>query len=118
MKNILFLGLFLISIFSKAQTASTLANPEIFRGVLYDLSSGQHLEGASVSIECDAAKIATMTDDNGYFMLMGAPKSCLRIRISMTGYEDKILENIQRVQDVEYYIGLEQKRVKQPTKFN
>ncbi|MEO6188975.1 MAG: carboxypeptidase-like regulatory domain-containing protein [Saprospiraceae bacterium] len=104
--------------FTNAQVNTSIFPTETFRGVLYDLQTGQHLEGASISIECDQISVTTMTDDSGYFTLSGAPKSCFKVKISMSGFEDKVLENINRVQDVEYYIGLEQKKVQQPKNLN
>ncbi len=118
MKNILLIGFLLLNLFANAQLNPSVANTEVFRGVLYDLQTGEHLEGASVSIECDNKLISTLTDDQGYFILVDAPKSCLSIKISMSGYEDRVLENITRVKDVEYYIGLDPKKVMQPKQLN
>ncbi len=111
MKKILLVFCLFLSAFLNAQYNS---NTDVFRGVLYDLQTGQHLEGATVTIECDNTRLITMTDDNGYFALSNNPKLCYKVKISMSGFEEKILENINRFQDVEYYIGLEQKKVQQP----
>lgn len=103
----------MLSLFSRAQIQSAMIQPNVFKGVLYDLSSGQRLEGASISIECDKVKVNTLTDENGYFILSGAPNTCFKITISMPGFEDKILDNVSNVLEVEYYIGLDQQKVKQ-----
>ena len=103
----------MVSWFSRAQVQSPMIQPNVFKGVLYDLTTGQRLEGASISIECDTIQTATLTDENGYFILHGAPTTCFKITISMTGFEDKVLEKVSNVLEVEYYIGLEQTKVKQ-----
>jgi hypothetical protein len=64
-----------------------------------------------IKIENQTNEFITMSDVEGYFFLLGAPKGGFKVKISMTGYEDKILENVQRITDVEYHLGLEQKKV-------
>ena len=114
MKQFLLLGMLFLSAFSNAQLNSE-THPEIFRGVLFDLKSNQPIEGALLTISSTLGEMITMTDEEGFFIVPGAPKSNFKVVISMTGYEDKILEQVNRVSDVEYHIGLEPKRVKHLT---
>ncbi|NOT38466.1 MAG: carboxypeptidase regulatory-like domain-containing protein [Saprospiraceae bacterium] len=113
MKNVMLLGFLMLSLFSRAQVQSALIQPNTFKGVLYNINSGQRLEGASISIECDQVKVSTLTDENGYFVLQGAPNSCFKITISMPGFEDKVLDNVNNILEVEYFIGLDENRVRQ-----
>jgi hypothetical protein len=52
-----------------------------------------------------------MTDAGGYFTLFNIPRETATLRISMAGYEDKIITNIQKSEDVEYHIGMEPKKL-------
>ena len=114
MKLFLLLGMLFLSAFSNAQLNSE-THPEIFRGVLFDLKTSQPIEGALLTISSPLGEMVTMTDEEGFFIVPGAPKSNFRVIISMTGYEDKVLEQVSRVNDVEYHIGLEPKKVKHLT---
>ncbi|MCC6817096.1 MAG: carboxypeptidase-like regulatory domain-containing protein [Saprospiraceae bacterium] len=103
----------MLSYISIAQLNTPAINPNKFKGVLYDLKTGHRLEGASISIECDQTKVNTLTDENGYFILHGAPTNCFTVTITMPGFERKVLEHVNNILEVEYYIGLEQTKVKQ-----
>ena len=52
-----------------------------------------------------------MTDSDGSFVLTNIPKNVLSVKIVMPGYEDKVITNIQGLDDVEYHIALEPKKV-------
>ncbi len=112
-KFVMFSVLLMLSVLGNAQLSSD-SRPEVFRGVIYDLRTSRPLEGAEVRIQTLGGEIHTMTDESGYFSLSGVSKSPFRLIISMTGYQDKVLEQVSRLDEVEYYIGLEQRGVKHP----
>ncbi|HMW37768.1 MAG: carboxypeptidase-like regulatory domain-containing protein [Saprospiraceae bacterium] len=118
MKKLFIIASLFLGAWCYGQDQLTTASEDVFRGVLYDLHSGNHLEGAAISLLCDQKQFSVMTDENGYFMLPAIPKGCFTMKISMTGFEDKVLDNINSFKDVEYYIGLEQKKVQQPKLLN
>ncbi|MBK7230981.1 MAG: carboxypeptidase-like regulatory domain-containing protein [Saprospiraceae bacterium] len=110
-KLMIFMGLLMMSVFVNAQLNDG-SKPEIFKGVVYDLKTSQPLNGAEIKIQTLVGEMITLSDDLGYFLLTGVAKTPFNITISMTGYEDKILHQVNKVEDVEYYIGLEPKGVK------
>lgn len=109
-KMLMIIGLILASVWGNAQLSSN-SKPEVFRGVIYDLKNSQPLEGAEIRIYTLSGELLTMTDENGSFNLAGITKTPFKLVISMTGYEDKVLDQVYRVNDIEYFIGLQQKGV-------
>ncbi|NOT38467.1 MAG: carboxypeptidase regulatory-like domain-containing protein [Saprospiraceae bacterium] len=112
-KNVMVLSFLMLSLISIAQEQTALVHPNTIKGVLYNTKTGQRLEGASISLECALVKVTTLTDENGYFAIQGASGSCFKITISMPGFEDKVLENVNNILEAEYFIGLDENKVRQ-----
>ncbi|MBK9271148.1 MAG: carboxypeptidase-like regulatory domain-containing protein [Saprospiraceae bacterium] len=110
-KLMIFASLLMMSVLVNAQLSDA-SKPEIFRGVIYDLKTSQPINGAEIKIQALTGEWVTLTDESGYFLLSGISKTPFNLIVSMTGYEEKTLVQVNRVEDVEYYIGLEPKGVK------
>ncbi|MDQ3140820.1 MAG: carboxypeptidase-like regulatory domain-containing protein [Bacteroidota bacterium] len=111
MKQFLFIGGFIImGLFSNAQLING-NKPQTMKGFVFDKSTNQRIDGAMITFETPQTRMLTMTDAEGYFSISSSSSIGLTLIISMPGYEDKVLKNIQSFSDVEYYIGLESKKV-------
>lgn len=110
MKKLLFMGgLMMWSFLTVAQFGSN--KPEVIRGVLFDKATNVRLEAAVITVDLGGYTVSSMTDAGGYFTLFNIPRETATLRISMSGYEDKIISNIQKSEDVEYHIGMEPKKL-------
>ena len=94
------------SVFSNAQLIQG-TQPERFTGVLFDKSNNQRLEAAMITVEMGSTPLIVMTDAEGRFSLVGIPKDVFTIKISISGYREKVISNVHKLEDVEFHIGLE-----------
>ena len=112
MKQLVLMGVLLfISLITNAQWMTN-NQPDAIRGVLYDKNTNLKIEAAMITVETNSTTLSTMTDADGYFLIKGLPKEGVTIKISMPGYEEKVISNFSHFDDVEFYIGLDQKKVK------
>jgi len=62
-------------------------------GKVFDEASGRPLTGAVVVLK-DNPAIGTVSDADGYFRLPGVPLGRQTIKVSYTGYEDRVLNDV------------------------
>ena len=112
MKQLLLIGgMIFLSVLSNAQLFMN-NQPSVTKGVLFDKSNNHKLEAAFITFDFGGNQsVVAMTDSDGSFVLTNIPKNVLSVKIVMPGYEDKVITNIQGLDDVEYHIALEPKKV-------
>ncbi|MBK8737732.1 MAG: hypothetical protein IPL98_18165 [Saprospiraceae bacterium] len=110
MKQLLLIGgMIFFSVWSNAQLFNN--QPSVMRGVLVDKTNNLKLEAAFITFDFGTHTVVAMTDSEGSFILTNIPKNVVTVKIVMPGYEDKVITNIQSLEDVEYHIAMEPKKV-------
>ncbi|MBL7730697.1 MAG: TonB-dependent receptor [Chitinophagaceae bacterium] len=91
MKKVFSTWLLLLSVFALSAQSSALT--QTIRGVVVDEQSGHTLAWATVKLEGGTA--SAITDTTGSFRLKNIPLGRQAIRISLTGYEEVVIPNIE-----------------------
>ena len=85
-----FLLFIFITILSQAQTT---AFTQIIKGTVIDEQSGNILPGASITVS--DSKLSGIANDKGAFKIQPVPIGRQSIKVSMSGYEDAFIANIE-----------------------
>ena len=93
MKHLLLGALLLIN--SLLATAQNNTLTQTIRGTVVDEQSGNILSGVTVLLEGASASIGSVSDDKGNFKLQQVPVGRQAIRVSIMGYEEALLQNIE-----------------------
>ena len=89
-KLAIFLLLIFITILSQAQTS---AFTQIIKGIVVDEQSGSILPGASITV--GDSRLNGIANDKGAFKIQPVPIGRRSIKVSMSGYEDAFVANIE-----------------------
>jgi hypothetical protein len=92
MKRILFLTAQLLA--AGVIYAQSLSLTQTIKGIIIDGQSGNLLRNANVVVEGNHTK-AAVTDSTGTFRLSGIPIGRQTIRVSLIGYEESVVRNIE-----------------------
>lgn len=93
MKKILFLtGILVLTLFVKAQTVSL---SQTIKGTIVDEQSGNVLPQATVVLEGMTGAKTVISDSLGNFKLKNVPVGRQTIKVTLIGYEEAILRNIE-----------------------
>ncbi len=93
MKKIVLFAGFLLFVFTG--TAQTVSITQIIKGTIIDEQSGNVLHNASIVLEGISPSKADISDSTGHFKLTEVPVGRQTIRITLIGYEEGIVRNIE-----------------------
>jgi CarboxypepD_reg-like domain/TonB-dependent Receptor Plug Domain len=93
MKHLILLALAIL--FTLLLQSQQIPLTQTLRGIVTDEQSGQVLAAVSVSVDGTAPAIAGISDSKGNFRLKAVPIGRQTIRLSCTGYEEAVIQNIE-----------------------
>ena len=93
MKGVLFFAVLVLS--SLCTSAQNNSITQTIKGNIIDEQSGNVLSGASVYVDGLKAKMVCITDSTGNFKLQQVPIGRQHLKITLIGYEDALVQNIE-----------------------